>query len=150
MSTERKGTVTQIVREGEEWVKILSRQTGVSPENAPRVLSVWTLISDVDWGDRWEDVHIYVNESGLQRYGFPEGSTSCKAIHEETEAQLRRIGLSRREAHLRAIEAEFSEARNFGILRDYAVAEVKSSLKEGFIRDALDKTFAYFRIKGQD
>lgn len=147
-SAERKGFVTQIVQEEEEWVRIFSRATkssGISSEDVNRLRAFWATIGGAYGRD--EGVQIFVNQPGLERDGFPEGSIECKLQHERIEAQLRRGGTSSHEAHLKAIEAEFREARRLGILRDYAVAEIRSCLKGCFLEDVLDKTLAYFRVK---
>lgn len=149
-SAENERFITQIVREEDKWAEILSKQTGISPENVQKALSVWTTISDIDWGGVWKDVHIYVNERGLLKHGFPKGSIDCKTLHEETEARLCQGGMPRREAHLRAVDAELRRAREIGILPPYIVAEVKSSLSTGLIKDVVDKVFTFFQVLKRD
>ena len=147
---ESPSFIAREVTQKDEWLKIVLKQTGIPPKSAHKVLAVWTTISDLDWGGRWEDVHVYVNGEGLRQYGFPPGSFTCKVIHEETEAQLYIGGTSRREAHLKAIETELCKAREMGILRPYIIAEIKSSLAVGLIKDAVVKTFTYFQLLRED
>jgi len=88
MSCEREGVVIKLVQGEQEWRNTLLRQTGIDSKDIPKVLGVWTQIADADWQLRCEQPHILINETGLQKYRFPEGSIECKIAHEMAEWRL--------------------------------------------------------------
>ena len=144
---EQQQFIIKIVENEESWIKTLSKEIGLSPKQSFQLLGVWTSIADIDWGDRWETPHIYINKPGLKRFGFPDGSESCKIIHAETDARLRLAGAPRLKAHLEATKAEFFKAKKLGILGPYVAAEIKSSLRSGLVKDAVLKTLVYLQIR---
>jgi len=147
MSCEREGVVIKLVQGEQEWRNTLLRQTGIDSKDIPKVLGVWTQIADADWQLRCEQPDILINETGLQKYRFPEGSIECKIAHEMAEWRLFQAGNQKKQAHLAAVEAELRKADELGILEPYFKAEVLSSLKTGLIIDAAQKTLAYLRLK---
>lgn len=139
--------VIEVVNNDERWSNIILRETDCPLKEGRKMLAVWTKISDVDWGNEWQSIHIYVNSLGLKKHCFPPRSPECKVLHEVIEARLCQEGESRNEAHMVAILFEFHKARDLGILGPYIKAELKSSLSGGLIRDTLQKVITYLKMR---
>ena len=139
--------VIEVVNDDERWSSIILKETYCPLKEGRKVLAVWTKVSDVDWGNEWRSIHVYVNSPGLKKHGFPPRSSECKVLHEVTEAQLCQKGESRNEAHAIASRFEFHKAREFGILSPYIRAELRSSLSGGLIRDTFQKVITYLRVR---
>lgn len=150
MSCERNNFTIRAIKKEQEWLNICL-SGGLSLREASHAHGAWGRIPlEAPPALQSEEIYIFINEAGMEKYGFPEGSANCKIAHEKTEARLCQRKFTRAEAHSRACEAELQEAQELGILEPYFIAEMKACLHHGLLEEAFRKTRIYLTTKRKE